>query len=148
MEERANLGFQEFFRGMLRVGGMTEQSFEEFVRLMIAWLIKGIQMDFGISQRVFGIPVSRGQFMMGWQGGMRLSSGSYGILVLVSGCIFLLTVVNYLRTRNLWRGRIVMFLKVICMQNLKMACMQTLKVTCMQTLKVTCMQTLKVTCKP
>ena len=52
MEERANLLFQEFFRGMLSFGGMKEQSSEEFVQLMIAWLIKGIQMDFGMSQRV------------------------------------------------------------------------------------------------
>ena len=60
IEERTNLPFQVFFRGMLRFGGMTEQSSEEFVQLMIAWLIKGIQMDFGISQRVFWDPGIKG----------------------------------------------------------------------------------------
>ena len=42
MEERANLYFQDFFLGMLRFGGMTEQSSEDFVQLMITWLIRGI----------------------------------------------------------------------------------------------------------
>ena len=41
---------------MFRFGGMMEQSSEDFVELMIAWLIKGIQMDFGISQRVVWDP--------------------------------------------------------------------------------------------
>ena len=62
MEERANLLFQEFFRGMLRFryGGMKEQPSEEFVQLMIAWLIKGIEMDFGISERVVWDPSIKG----------------------------------------------------------------------------------------
>ena len=60
MEERAKLLFQEFFRGVLRFGGMKEQSSEEFVQLMIAWLIKDIQMDFGISQRVVWDPGIKG----------------------------------------------------------------------------------------
>ena len=54
IEERANLRFWEFFRGMSRFGGMTEQSFEEFVQLMIAWLIRGIQMDFCVRTRQIG----------------------------------------------------------------------------------------------
>ena len=37
---------------MLKFGGMTKQSSKEFVQLMITWIINGIQMDFGISQRV------------------------------------------------------------------------------------------------
>ena len=39
---------------------MMEQSSEEFVQHMIAWLIKGIQMDFGISQRVVWNPDIKG----------------------------------------------------------------------------------------
>ena len=60
MEERANLCLQEFFRGMLRFGGMTKQSSKKLVQLTIAWLIKGIQMDFGISQRVVWYPGIKG----------------------------------------------------------------------------------------
>ena len=50
---------------MLRFRGMTEQSSEEFVQLMIAWLIKGIQMDFGISQRVVWDPGIKGSIYDG-----------------------------------------------------------------------------------
>ena len=39
---------------------MTEQSSKEFMQFMIAWLIKGIQMDFGISQRVVWDPGIKG----------------------------------------------------------------------------------------
>ena len=39
---------------------MKAQSSEEFMQLMIAWLIKGIEMDFGINQRVVWDPSIKG----------------------------------------------------------------------------------------